>query len=114
MKRFADLRKASLIFLGSIAGAGLNLLVTHPRTVDVGSRAEAALSNTYQELNPFGEVFERVRTAYVEKTDGNKLIQSAINGIPAGLDPHSSYMDPSGFRDIQVQTRGEFGGLASR
>ena len=89
-------------------------MVTHPVTVDVGSRSEAALSNTYQELNPFGEVFERVRTAYVEKTDGNKLIQSAINGIPAGLDPHSSYMDPSGFRDIQVQTRGGFGGLASR
>ena len=77
----------------------------------VESSAKAALSDPYQQLNLFGEVFERVRAAYVEKPDDSKLVQSAINGMLAGLDPHSSYMDPNSFRDIQVQTRGEFGGL---
>src|SRR5262252_6517469 len=105
------MRKASLMFLGAIAGAGLTLLVTHPGAVSVGSSAEAALSDTYKQLNLFGEVFERVRADYVEKPDDSKLVQSAINGMLAGLDPHSSYMDPKSFRDIQVQTRGEFGGL---
>jgi carboxyl-terminal processing protease len=105
------MRKMSLIFIGAIAGAGLTLLVTHPSAVSVGSRAEAALSDTYKQLNLFGEVFERVRADYVEKPDDSKLVQSAINGMLAGLDPHSSYMDPNSFRDIQVQTRGEFGGL---
>ena len=105
------MRKTPLIFLGAIAGAGLTLLVTQPRTVNVGSSAEAALSDTYQQLNLFGEVFERVRAAYVEKPDDLKLVEFAINGMLAGLDPHSSYMDPSSLRDIQVLTRGEFGGL---
>ena len=104
------MRKPSIIFLGAIAGAGLTLLVSQPRTFS-GSSAEAALSDPYQQLNLFGDVFERVRAAYVDKPDDNKLILSAINGMLAGLDPHSSYMDPSSLRDIQVQTRGEFGGL---
>jgi Periplasmic protease len=56
-------------------------------------------------------VFERVRANYVEKPDDSKLVESAINGMLTGLDPHSSYMDPKGFREIQVETRGEFGGL---
>ena len=85
--------------------------LSHPGAVSVGSSAEAALSDTYKQLNLFGEVFERVRADYVEKPDDSKLVQSAINGMLAGLDPHSSYMDPNSFRDLQVQTRGEFGGL---
>src|ERR1039457_4150760 len=105
------MRKTSLIFLGAVAGAGLTLLATQPHTVFVESRAKAASSDTYRQLNLFGDVFERVRADYVEKPDDNKLVQSAINGMLAGLDPHSSYMDPNSFRDIQVQTRGEFGGL---
>ena len=105
------MRKASLIFLGAIAGAGITLLATQPHPVFVGSSANAAFSDTYQHLNLFGDVFERVRADYVEKPDDSKLVQSAINGMLAGLDPHSSYMDPSSLRDIKVQTRGEFGGL---
>src|SRR5271170_3335432 len=105
------IRKTSLIFLGAIAGAGLTLLATQPHSVFVGSSAKAASSDTYRQLNLFGDVFERVRADYVEKPDDNKLIESAINGMLAGLDPHSSYMDPESFRDMQVQTRGEFGGL---
>ena len=59
----------------------------------------------------FGAVYEVVRADYVEKPDDNKLVASAINGMLAGLDLHSSYMDPGSLRDLQVQTRGEFGGL---
>jgi carboxyl-terminal processing protease len=65
----------------------------------------------YRQLNLFGEVFERVRADYVEKPDDSKLVESAINGMLAGLDPHSSYMDPNSFREMQVENRGEFGGL---
>ena len=54
-------------------------------------------------------MFERVRADYVEKPEDTKLIESAINGMLSGLDPHSSYMEPKAFRDMQVQTRGEFG-----
>ena len=105
------MRKTSLMFLGAIAGAGLTLLVTQPHTALVGSTAKAASSDTYRQLNLFGDVFERVRADYVEKPDDSKLVELAINGMLAGLDPHSSYMDPKSFRDMQVQTRGEFGGL---
>ena len=105
------MRKTFLILLGAIAGAGLTLLATQPHNVFVELSAKAASSDTYRQLNLFGDVFERVRADYVEKPDDNKLVESAINGMLAGLDPHSSYMDPKSFRDIQVQTRGEFGGL---
>ncbi len=105
------MRKTSLVFLGAVAGAGLTLLATQPHSMLVGSSAKAASSDTYRQLNLFGDVFERVRADYVEKPDDSKLVESAINGMLAGLDPHSSYMDPKSFRDMQVQTRGEFGGL---
>ncbi len=68
-------------------------------------------SGIYRELHVFGEVLERVRTDYVDKPDDAKLIESAINGMLLALDPHSSYMNAKEFIDLQVQTRGEFGGL---
>ncbi len=105
------MRKTSLIFLGAVAGAAVTLLATQPHSAWVGSSAKAAASDTYRQLNLFGDVFERVRADYVEKPDDSKLVESAINGMLAGLDPHSSYMDPKSFKDMQVQTRGEFGGL---
>jgi carboxyl-terminal processing protease len=71
-----------------------------------GSRAE-----TYRLLNLFADVFERVRAEYVEAPNDRDLIENAINGMLTGLDPHSSYMNAKSFRDMQVQTRGEFGGL---
>jgi len=89
----------------------MTLLATQPHMVFIGSSAKAAAADTYRQLNLFGDVFERVRADYVEKPDDQKLIETAINGMLAGLDPHSSYMDPKSFRDMQVQTRGEFGGL---
>src|SRR5471030_882980 len=105
------MRKTSLILLGAAAGAAMTLLAVQPRTIFVGSSAKAAVADTYRQLNLFGDVFERVRSDYVEKPDDSKLIETAINGMLAGLDPHSSYMDSKSFRDMQVQTRGEFGGL---
>ena len=105
------MRKTSLILLGAAAGASLTLITTQPRVVFDGSTAKAAAADTYRQLSLFGDVFERVRSDYVEKPDDAKLIESAINGMLAGLDPHSSYMDSKSFRDMQVQTRGEFGGL---
>ena len=105
------MRKTSLILLGAAAGAAMTLLATQPRLMFIGSTAKAAAADTYRQLNLFGDVFERVRADYVEKPDDSKLVESAINGMLSGLDPHSSYMDPKSFRDMQVQTRGEFGGL---
>jgi carboxyl-terminal processing protease len=105
------MRKTSLILLGAAAGAALTLISTQPRIVFDGSSARAAASDTYRQLSLFGDVFERVRSDYVEKPDDAKLVESAINGMLAGLDPHSSFMDAKSFRDMQVQTRGEFGGL---
>src|SRR5262249_7707922 len=105
------MRKASLGLLGAAAGAGLTLAISRPRVVFMGAAAKAAVSDTYRQLNLFGDVFERVRSDYVERPDDSKLVESAINGMLQGLDPHSSYMDPKSFKDMQIQTRGEFGGL---
>ena len=105
------MRKTSLILLSVAAGAAATLLLTQPRAALVGSTARAASTDTYRQLNLFGDVFERVRSDYVEKPDDTKLIETAISGMLTGLDPHSSYMDAKSFKDMQVQTRGEFGGL---
>lgn len=75
------------------------------------SAANAANSDIYRQLNLFGNVFDRVRANYVESPDITKLIDAAINGMLASLDPHSSYMNADRHKDMQVETRGEFGGL---
>src|ERR1700680_725470 len=107
-----NMRKNALFFLGAASGICLTLLVTGPQGAQWTAAARAAASgDTYSQLNLFGEVFERVRSDYVEKPDDSKLVEGAINGMITSLDPHSRYMNPSSFRDIQVQTRGEFGGL---
>ena len=71
----------------------------------------ANTSETYRQLNLFGEIFERVRADFVEKQTDEELIEAAINGMLTALDPHSGYMNAKTFRNMQVQTRGEFGGL---
>jgi carboxyl-terminal processing protease len=65
----------------------------------------------YENLDLFGDIFERIRSAYVEPTEDSKLIEAAINGMLTSLDPHSSYLPPTDFDDMRVQTKGEFGGL---
>ena len=100
---------------GLAAGPGTSALergfgwsVAQARAQDApnGSRAD-----TYRLLTLFGDVFERIRAEYVEPVNDRELIENAINGMLTGLDPHSSYMNAKAFRDMQVQTRGEFGGL---
>jgi carboxyl-terminal processing protease len=79
-----------------------------------GTKPEAEISNsseTYRQLNLFGDVFERVRENYVDEVGDEELIETAINGMLVSLDPHSSYLDDDDFEEMQVQTRGEFGGL---
>jgi len=106
------MRKTSLLLLGAATGAALTALVSHQPLALAGASAKAAVpDDVYRQLNLFGDVFERVRTDYVEKPDDGKLIETAINGMLSGLDPHSSYMDPNSFREMQVDTKGEFGGL---
>ncbi|MBT6512728.1 MAG: S41 family peptidase [Rhodospirillaceae bacterium] len=74
-------------------------------------QVDAASSETYRQLNLFGDVFERVRAEYVEEVTDEELIEAAIRGMLTSLDPHSSYLSPENFDEMQVQTSGEFGGL---
>jgi len=104
------IRKASILAVGILVGAVAATALTQVRFT-VGNSASAASTDTYRQLTLFGDVFERVRGDYVEVPDDAKLIENAINGMLSSLDPHSSYMSPKHFRDMQVQTRGEFGGL---
>jgi carboxyl-terminal processing protease len=105
------MRKTSLVLLGAVAGVALTLAVVQPSRLLLGTSARAAAADTYRQLNLFGDIFEMVRSHYVEKPDDTKLVEGAVNGMVNGLDPHSSYMDPKSFRDMQVETHGEFGGL---
>jgi carboxyl-terminal processing protease len=73
--------------------------------------AEEKETSIYQQLNMFGEVYERVRREYVEEVSDKELIEAAIEGMLQSLDPHSSFMNSESFKDMQVQTKGEFGGL---
>jgi len=68
-------------------------------------------SDVYKQLNLFGEVYERVRSEYVEKVSDKDLIEAAINGMLQSLDPHSSYLNADSFTEMKIQTKGEFGGL---
>ncbi|MEM6972158.1 MAG: S41 family peptidase [Pseudomonadota bacterium] len=99
------MRKTLLALLaGATFGAAL------PQIVAVTHAQEDARS-TYENLDLFGDIFERVRSTYVEEVDEEQLIEAAINGMLTSLDPHSSYLPPQNFADIREQTKGEFGGL---
>ncbi|HYF56525.1 MAG TPA: S41 family peptidase [Salinarimonas sp.] len=104
------MRKVSLMLIGAAVGASATALVSQTQLLS-GTSAVAASAETYRQLSLFGDVFEKVRTDYVEKPEESKLVEAAINGMLTSLDPHSSYLDPKSYRDMQVQTRGEFGGL---
>ena len=104
------MKKTSLFFLGAMAGAVTAVFIVQPRIL-INATANAASSDIYRQLNLFGDVFEHVRAQYVEKPDEGKMIESAINGMLTSLDPHSAFLDIKNFRDMQTQTRGEFGGL---
>ena len=91
--------------------AGVALGVMAPQIVATTTAQENTARNTYEYLDLFGDIFERVRVAYVEEVNEQKLIEAAINGMLASLDPHSTYLPPKNYEDMREQTRGEFGGL---
>ena len=92
---------------GTLAGLLLTTQVAGPLLADTTKQD----SSVYQQLDLFGTVFERIRAQYVEPVDASKLIEAAINGMLTSLDPHSSYMNAKDYAAMQVQTKGEFGGL---
>lgn len=92
---------------GTVAGVVLTTQVAGPLVAQEAGKS----STVYEQLDLFGDIFERIRNQYVEPVDEGKLIEAAINGMLTSLDPHSSYLAPDAFSDMRVQTRGEFGGL---
>ena len=103
-------RKAKFLVAGSLIGATAIIGVAQIPLL-AGGAANAAAPDTYRQLNLFGEIFERIRSDYVEVPDESVLIEAAINGMLNALDPHSAYMAPEAYSDMQVETRGAFGGL---
>src|SRR5215831_16402221 len=95
---------------GLLATVVVTTVVLFSLRQDVGA-ATSANSETYKQLDLFGEVFSLVRANYVDDVNDDSLVESAINGMLTSLDPHSNYLNSKNFSDMKVQTRGEFGGL---
>jgi len=95
----------------AFAGVGVAVGFVGALALFPAAHSAPSVLSAYRELDLFGDAFERVRANYVREVEDSELINSAINGMVSSLDPHSSYMDPKEFSDMQVQTRGEFGGL---
>ncbi|TCL00613.1 carboxyl-terminal processing protease [Shimia isoporae] len=92
---------------GALAGLLVTTQVAGPLLAEENERK----ASVYEQLDLFGDIFERIRVQYVEEVDEGDLIEAAINGMLTSLDPHSSYLSPDDAEDMRVQTRGEFGGL---
>ena len=92
---------------GTLAGIVLTTQVAAPLLAQEADKKV----NVYEQLDLFGDIFERIRAQYVEEVDEGDLIEAAINGMLTSLDPHSSYLSPDDANDMRMQTRGEFGGL---
>src|ERR1700729_212716 len=106
------MRKNSLFLLGTVTGVCLTLALSGPHGAQLIAVAKAKVEgDVYSQLNLFGDVFERVRTDYVEKPDDSQLVEGAINGMITSLDPHSRYMNDGAWHEMQETTRGEVGGL---
>lgn len=100
----------AFLALGAVLTTGLTLGWVSDSAAQRNSNRQTQ-EETYRQLNLFGDVFERVRAEYVDPVTDKELIEAAINGMLTNLDPHSSFLDGEDFKDMQVQTRGEFGGL---
>ena len=92
---------------GTLAGVIATTQIAGPLVAQEAAKS----SNVYEQLDLFGDIFERIRAQYVEDVDPAELIEAAINGMLTSLDPHSSYLSPDDAAQMRVQTRGEFGGL---
>lgn len=95
------MKKFALAVVSAVGGAAATIVLTQA----------VAGTDTYRQLNLFGDVYERVKNDYVREAKDADLVEDAINGMLSGLDPHSSYLNPKNFSDMQVTTRGEYGGL---
>ncbi|MFY0612178.1 MAG: S41 family peptidase [Hyphomicrobiaceae bacterium] len=104
------MRKSDFAFWSFMVMSGLAAATTVLNVTKTYS-ATTPNSEIYKQLDLFGDVLERVRSDYVEKPNDTKLIETAINGMLTALDPHSAYLNAKHFQDMQIQTRGEFGGL---
>ncbi len=102
MKRF---------IMAALGGTAAGVLLTTQVAGPLIAQENLRNASVYEQLDLFGDIFERVRAHYVEDVDEGELIEAAINGMLTSLDPHSSYLPPRDFDTMQVQTRGEFGGL---
>ncbi|MEM1364504.1 MAG: S41 family peptidase [Pseudomonadota bacterium] len=103
------IRKLSFMFAGAVMGATAVTLMSG--TAGLGVSANAASSETFRQLNIFGDIFERVRANYVDEPGEADMVEAAIKGMLTSLDPHSGYLNSREFSDMQTQTRGQFGGL---
>ncbi|MFP4098556.1 MAG: S41 family peptidase [Alphaproteobacteria bacterium] len=104
------------LLLISSAALTVNTLIIMPSHAEEKPEKEIKnsddrYSETYRQLNLFGDVFERVRAEYVEEVEDKQLIENALNGMLSSLDPHSAYLSEQKFDDMRVETKGEFGGL---
>ena len=106
----ALLQKLPTFLLGAVVAVAVVLYFSAQR-IGSGSAAQRVSSDTYALLDAFGEVFHRVRRDYVREVDDEELIEAAIEGMVSSLDPHSAYLNPRRYRDLQINTHGEFGGL---
>ena len=97
--------------MAAAVGTLTGVLVTTQVAAPLLAQEQARSGNVYEQLDLFGDIFERIRAQYVEQVDDSELIEAAINGMLTSLDPHSSYLSPDDAADMRVQTRGEFGGL---
>lgn len=109
MKNGQFMRYALILLLGIFVGVGFTLERAVHAERSTAKQAEQPLP--IDELRTFTEVFSRIKADYVEPVDDKKLLRDAIQGMLAGLDPHSSFLDPEGFKELRVGTEGEFGGL---
>ena len=98
-------------FLIAATVGGLLGIAIAPQLAGPLLASETDQAKTYQQLELFGDIFDRIRAKYVEDVDDAKLIEAAINGMLTSLDPHSSYLSPDDADDMRIQTRGAFGGL---
>lgn len=94
-----------------LSAAGIPIMTGFVNAQNPETAAEQKPSNVYEQLNLFGEAFEKIRNQYVEEITDEQLIEYAIQGMLTSLDPHSSFMNAEDFQDMRVNTRGEFGGL---
>ncbi|WP_424933337.1 S41 family peptidase [Amaricoccus macauensis] len=99
------------IWLAGITGAVAGMVFSTQFAGPIVAQEAERESDVYEQLDLFGDIFERIRSSYVEPVEEKELIEAAIDGMLASLDPHSSYLPPDDFDDMRVQTRGEFGGL---